>query len=414
MLMSTGSSTPVVARGGDRLLATLWGAWMGCAPFVFLVAPPRQPLFTYATVDTRPDTPLVSMVTMAMLAAGTVPAAITMMTRRLDVVRGLPFLATSLLILIVVTLSLIGSSDPTDLAKPLLGLYVLTVIWILVSADIERPALLATILQAYALTTLCAASLAVIDGNFVYGRFMGRLGPNYWGGACAYALLAAVAIRQIPVRALAMLGLLGVLILSQNRSSLLAVVAGGLFILLFAYLRGDTRNKLTIMLGVTGALGAFALFAPAIANTILMVDDPRRGLGSGGTGRSEAWAQAWDVFATHPLLGVGYRHHEQYISTASSAHEAYLATAADMGIVGLGMYLGIILIGLISGIRVAYRSRLPGDAVLLAIVAAYAVQGFIEQRAINFANSVSLIFLVAFAFIVTTSRSRCRPGNKPS
>ncbi len=404
---------PVDARPGDRALATLWGFWLGCAPFVFLAAPLRQPLFTYDTVDTRPDTPLVAMMTIAIIAAGIVPAAITTATRRMDFARGLPFMASALAILIVVTLSLLGSTDPADLAKPVLGFYVLGVVWLLVAADIRRPVLLSTMLQTYALTTVCAAAAAVIDGNFVYGRFMGRLGPNYWGGACAYALLAALVIRRMPLRALTILGLLGVLALSQNRSSMIAVVAGCLVALLLAWLRGDARDRLLLMLGVVVAGAVLVPLAPTIATDVLMIDDPRRGIDSGGTGRSEAWAEAWQVFVDHPLLGVGYRHHEQYITAASSAHEAYLATAADMGVIGVCLYLGLVLVGLVQGFRVAYRHRSPGYATLLAIIAAYAVQGFAEQRAINFANSVSLMFLVAFAFVITAPPAKPGAGVAP-
>jgi O-antigen ligase len=66
--------------------------------------------------------------------------------------------------------------------------------------------------------------------------------------------------------------------------------------------------------------------------------------------RKGAMAVAWDVFKTSPVVGVGYgtfgNNLEQYESTGSlnlddGNHNLYLGLAAELGIVGLSLYLGI-------------------------------------------------------------------------
>ncbi len=70
-----------------------------------------------------------------------------------------------------------------------------------------------------------------------------------------------------------------------------------------------------------------------------------------------------------------------------------------MGVIGLLLYLVFLMTGICAGLYKAIVHRSPVHAALTAMIIGYSVHGFLEQRAFNFANSISLmiIFSVALA-----------------
>lgn len=383
---------------GFLLEGGFWGLWLGLSPLVlFATAPPRMPIYLYGEVDTRLETPGSKLVTVLLIAIGIFPAIITIIAQRFRPAQALPIVTLAMLVLSMISISLLGSSDTSDVIKPALGAFVFFLAFILVSGEMRTEIFIRNLLMGYAVMQAGAALIALADGNFLWGRFMGRLGPNFWGAVCAYGLLAATVARQRWLFILLAAIDLVVLLLAQNRSSELAMAFGGLLLILLAYNWSTLVGRLWMWLaGVAGGLALMALM-PIIINKVLLVDDPRRGIDSGGTGRAAAWKQALDVFEQHPLLGVGYRHHEQYITAASSAHEAYLATAADMGVIGLLLYLAFLATGICAGLYKTLVHRSKVHAALTAMMLGYAIQGLFEQRALNFANSISLMIIMAVA-----------------
>jgi len=387
-----------LAEGG------LWGIWLGLSPIIlFLQAPPRIPIWMYGGVDTRLETTGSQVTTVLLIVAGIVPALVSMLSTRMRPAQALPIATMAMLILSMITISLLGSNAMGDVAKPLLGVFVFFLAIILVSGEVRSEIFIRNLLIGYAAMHGAAALIALVDANFLWGRFMGRLGPNFWGSICAYGILAATVARQrwlfLTIAAIDIV----VLLLAQNRSSMLAAAVGGILLIWLSYRWSTLSRKLWMWLGGLGAGVALVAAMPIILSRVLMVDDPRRGLASGGTGRALAWDQAIGVFKDNPLLGVGYRHHEQYITAASSAHQAYLATAADMGIFGLMLYIAFLAMGIGAGLYKALAWRSKAHAALCAIMIGYAVQGFLEQRAINFANSISLMVIMAIALATKVS-----------
>ena len=66
-----------------------------------------------------------------------------------------------------------------------------------------------------------------------------------------------------------------------------------------------------------------------------------RGISSGATGRVMAWKWTWDLFVHNPVLGVGFRAHEYLLKADSSSHNGYLATLAEIGVLG---FLGVLFL----------------------------------------------------------------------
>jgi O-antigen ligase len=117
-------------------------------------------------------------------------------------------------------------------------------------------------------------------------------------------------------------------------------------------------------------------------------------------GRATENIAALRVFRDHPLLGVGpgqffSRYSAQYgnaldlrfLEQNRRAHNLYLEIAADTGMLGLGAFLAIVLVTLVSlrRLTVRCRARSPGLVslanALLAALVAYLASGLFLQLA---------------------------------
>jgi O-antigen ligase len=127
-----------------------------------------------------------------------------------------------------------------------------------------------------------------------------------------------------------------------------------------------------------------------------MFDDRYRGIGTGFTGRSDAWAESFNLFLQNPLFGVGFRVHSMYMTTLSSAHNGYLSTLAEAGVAG---FLALMALTVVCCRRLL-RAAWTGDD--LAVVGTSLVSGYLfvalfERYFINFGNPTSaLVWLFLF------------------
>ena len=168
----------------------------------------------------------------------------------------------------------------------------------------------------------------------------------------------------------------------------------------------DVRNRRFI--------GAIAVCALVLALTVLLVpylreavpgflvdllklDDPYRGIGNGATGRDELWRCAFDLWWNHPLFGVGFRMHEAFMPVSYSAHNAYIAMLADTGLFGFLWYMALLITAWVGMFRLSDpRTR----RLAIGLIASYTIVGLFERRAINGANPMSLMFLMASMVIL--------------
>ena len=387
-------------------LGWMWGLWLASLPLITFVASPRRsPIYLYEGVDTRETTPLISALTAIAVLGGAVPAILTFTSYRLDLTKAWRFVLVAMPIFFILQLSILQNPEATDLGSIVLGAVVFGFAALNASDDGEE-ARIRAMLGAFAVAQALLMVWVIADGNFLWGRLMGRVGPNFWGATAFYTLFPALLIRPKWLKAGVILCALTTLYLSQNRSSMAAVAAGFLVVFALSYLNGNPAKRAQLAWLALFGGAALVLFSPFLMEKVLLVSDPRRGLASGGTGRVTAWGEAWAVFTQHPWLGVGYRHHEHFISAASSAHNAYLATLADMGVVGLGAYMLMLISGLVSGVIATLRGKSPVDLALTGFVAAYAVHGLLEKRALNFGNSGSILFIFAIAWLMRSAPRR--------
>jgi O-antigen ligase len=98
----------------------------------------------------------------------------------------------------------------------------------------------------------------------------------------------------------------------------------------------------------------------------------------------------------NPVIGVGFRAHEFLLKADSSSHNGYLATLAEVGILG---FLGVLFL-VARGLYLLWAgSREPGpgfsQSILFGLCVGYLLLAVFERYLINIGNPTSLLFLVS-------------------
>jgi O-antigen ligase len=190
----------------------------------------------------------------------------------------------------------------------------------------------------------------------------------------------------------------GIIVLTGSRAAAVGAVAG-LAAIVWLRLRANGRSVLVFMLigllliaGVTIAYGDVLYKALDRFYDLTKAD---RGIGSGATGRVTAWKATWELFTRNPVFGVGFRAHEHLLKVDTSAHNGYLATLAEVGVIG---FVGVLYL-VVRGLRLLWSySKEPERgftySVLFGLCLAYLLLALFERYLINVGNPTSLLFLL--------------------
>lgn len=238
--------------------------------------------------------------------------------------------------------------------------------------------------------------------DYVPGTRLGTgkdiLNPNTIALVSTSVLLASTAYRRLTVRLALMAPIAGIIVLTSSRAAAVAVVAGLAMIL---WLRLRAKRQSVLLPGavlLVAAVTATILYGETIYRSVdqhYAMSTADRGIGSGATGRLAAWKWTWDLFVRNPALGIGFRAHEHVLKVDSSAHNGYLATLAEIGLLG---FLGVAyLIGraLRCLWRTAHEPRHAMHAsILFGLCVGYLVLAIFERYLINVGNPTSLLFLL--------------------
>lgn len=231
------------------------------------------------------------------------------------------------------------------------------------------------------------------------GGGKGILNPASFALITMSVFVTAMAIRRAIVRIPILVAMGVVIYLTGTRASAVAALFG-LAITLFCRRRtagtqGYVLLAFCIVLG--GAVAAY--YEDAVvrgATEFFAIQDRHRGLESGGSGRLETWKATWNLFLTHPILGVGFRTHETALKINSSAHNGYLALLAEIGVIGFAAVLCVTCSGLWNIWR---RNQDPSQiysySVLFGLACGYFVLAIFERYFINAGNPTSLLFLLS-------------------
>lgn len=152
------------------------------------------------------------------------------------------------------------------------------------------------------------------------------------------------------------------------------------------------RNRLAVALAallvvVSSAAGAsrtdWSARWDAFTSPASVVNDSSRLSSGGGNGRWQLWQAAWDGVEEHPLVGLGSGSFSTYWSRNATipgqihnAHNLYLETLAELGIVGtllLVAFFGALLAGAVLAARRAWPELRPAAAGGTGALVAFAV-----------------------------------------
>jgi len=259
------------------------------------------------------------------------------------------------------------------------------------------------VIGAFVVGTLISAAYGVVMPTEAddAGRLSGALGnANETAAALAVGLALAaalaMALRDKPwLRLGAALGVplcLVALFLTASRGGLVALAA---VLIAAVFMAGRLRGAAVALavVAVVGTVGYFAFVAPPEARDRIVQSD-------GGTGRSDIWKVGWRMVEANAVVGIGAGNFatqsvhyllepgvimrpDFIVDDPKVAHNTYLEVLAELGVIGLVLFLCILGYAL---------------AAALKAVKAFARAGDREMEIISRALFVALVGLLTAAF----------------
>jgi len=179
--------------------------------------------------------------------------------------------------------------------------------------------------------------------------------------------------------------------LTKSRGGYLAAFVGVLS-WMYCWLANRALRRLFLLVGMVAVLGAFSV----------QTRDYRGDQSS--MGRVEAWAAGMDMLTAHPLTGIGkgqfIEHHER------DSHNSYVRAGAELGLVGLFAFIGILLSSFRSLVGQLQEEKESGVRLIkigfLAYLTSYAVGSIFSTR------TYDVIFMIAIAFTGVLARLSSR------
>jgi len=261
-------------------------------------------------------------------------------------------------------------------------------------------------------------SALVVYLYFTGPRIQGRLSmsatshANYLGLVAFGFLMCALVVRSRFLAALLIVTNFVVIIAAQSRGPLIAAVLG---LLVYGTLKLTCVTKGNTAFAAVSAclvcVVVLLIYQDAVENwvsSLLFLHDKYRGIGTGFTRRLDAWQEALDLFKANPMFGVGFRMHEQYMTTLSSAHNGYLSLLADVGLVGA---ISPFVLTALSAWRLL-RLSLDGNEIAIlgfSFVVGYLFLATFERFLLGMGNPTSIVAWL-FLFMPDGSRTVTSPG----
>lgn len=237
------------------------------------------------------------------------------------------------------------------------------------------------VVGAFVVGTLVSAAYGVVmpSSGDLEVRLSGALGnANETATALAVgvalAVALALALRDNPwLRAGAAVGIplcLLALFLTVSRGGLVSLAA----VLIAGVVVAGGARKATLAFVAIAAIGSFVYFtafAPPEARDRIVASD-------GGTGREDLWKVGWRMVEANPVIGIGAGNFatssvhyllepgvimrpDFIVDDPKVAHNTYLEVLAELGIVGLALFLWIIGYSLLAAVRAARAFARAGD-----------------------------------------------------
>ncbi|MBL8659255.1 MAG: O-antigen ligase family protein [Rhodospirillales bacterium] len=370
-----------------QCVAVAYAAWLFGLSFVFHLAPDNKILLEIA------------------LIAGMIPAMLHCLLLPIDTRGNGPGMWFLWAFMVIFLLSyLVNSFDWEDLAN-LANVMFVFMLGILIASTTDT-SLIMRIVGVYALMMIPFLVYINMTGERVWGRLHAGAQPNVWGLFSLNVAIGAFALKNRILQGICMVVVMMTMYNAQTRGSMVALMPT-LVIFAHQFYAYDKKLDITWKMIATYAavmvvFGFVAFHSDVLINDVLRLHDPQRGLDSGATGRDQTWREALHIWFRSPLLGVGFRKHEEFmVYTEMSAHNAYIAMLADTGFVGFIAYMCFLIGSLVRAFSVKEdKLRL----FLIGLIISYALAGLFERRAINVGNSFSISYIFCCLIALRLSR----------
>jgi hypothetical protein len=279
----------------------------------------------------------------------------------------------------------ISHSAAGDQLFTLLQLFAMTV----VVADLvaEEPDAARRILGVYTVAAVATAVVAIVGAGLSGELGSARLGAFEAQDVAQFAALLVPALlflyvelierRHVVLAGAGMLVLVAAILLSGTRSAWISI---GVAAAVLTLPRLGRRSLVPLALAVLGALALVTV--DELGGFVL--DRLSTALSSGGAGRIDIWSVGVNIFAAHPVAGVGYGNFPvaftpeviratdvpgldiNVLFPGAGPHSIIIGTLAELGIVGIVLllpFLGLALFG-----RAEHRSWAVAQAIVLALL----------------------------------------------
>lgn len=176
-------------------------------------------------------------------------------------------------------------------------------------------------------------------------------------------------VLRIAVFACGVIAMAGVF-LTVSRAGMIALGVALLAAIVFA---GRWRGRVALLAALVGVATVFyfAVLAPPEARERIVVTE-------GGTGRVDIWKVGWRMFEAEPVHGVGagnfqvssihfllqpgaLERDDFIVDTPKVAHNVYLGLLAELGVVGLALFLILVVSLIATSLRAAAQFRHNGE-----------------------------------------------------
>jgi len=277
-------------------------------------------------------------------------------------------------------LSLVWSESLSDGFEAFVRYSLNVVLFLIVFTAVSDRRRAIWVVGAFVIAATASATFGLVSGPSVEGGEAGRAGgtlaePNEFAavlvaGLCLAGASAAAARRSPALRlaacAAAMLCVAGVF-LSVSRAGLIALAV---VLLAGVVIAGRWRPAMIVLL-LCVSLSGVGYFAFGAAGERLTLADQ-------GSGRIDIWTVGWRMVQDRPVTGVsagnftaaaphyllepgGILRDEFIIVTPKVAHNIYLQVLAELGAVGLILFVSILGFSVVSAHKAAGRFQREGD-----------------------------------------------------
>lgn len=324
------------------------------------------------------------------------------------------------------------AEDPSRVMGSLFRYLLAMVLIFVVYTAVQREEDLTKIIGAMVLGAVCAAGYGFLNpaatGAATADRLSGTLGDaNQLAAALVLGIglsggLAAIAKTPLGRGAAISAGgicLIGTL-MTGSRGGLVALVAMLIAAVLLARGRRIALTLVTLTV-LLAAVGYFVMAAPYQARERVL--NPGR---EGGTGRTDIWTVGSRMASAHPITGVGAGNfqvssihyllqpgslpNDEYIADSPAvAHNMYLEVLAELGVVGLILFLAIIIFSLGCSLAALSRFRALGrhrmetmtTAIAVSLIGLLAADFFLSEE---YAKTLWLLIGLGPALLAMTTR----------